>query len=310
MAKKYKPQKPNSKIKVKKIQDTEGLNTGFGNYKEATGGGHPFEAGNSNTRTTRENGKLREAENPETNQPRTEDGKFTYKSVNGQSINPEYGPSRGVTVPPTLTGGQNGVKIEDVEKEFKSEKGSYWDKYKDKWFREKGMVVTEGLSTKISAEAVWNMAKEYDKDLGEYKGEGENWSTKTGRKSKEEKAAVEQVQQGGGQQNVIEAESGGIKTMGKKFKQFVKDKEEPEVPAQEEPVGEQPVSEEPQEIQAQPWGKSGKFNSIIHDNFLAKMKNELGSEYDEEQMTDELVEDFLLSLSDEDIQEIIDYKKK
>ena len=208
---KYKPKKPDSKIKVKKLQDTEGLNTGFGEYKEAVGGGHPFEAGNSNTRTTRENGKLREAENAKTKQPRTNDGKFTYKSVNGQSIDPKYGPSRGVTVPPTLTGGENGIKISEVEKGFQSQSGDYWDKYKDKWFRKGGMVVTTGLSTKISAEDVWKMAKEYDETLGEYKGEGENWETKKGAKSKEEKSAKEEVEKTGEQQNVIEAETGAIK---------------------------------------------------------------------------------------------------
>lgn len=302
---KYKPKKPDSKIKVKKLQETEGLNTGFGEYNESTGGGKPFEAGNSNTRTTRENGKTRQAQNPTTNQPRTGDGKFTYKSVNGQSIDPKYGPSRGVTVPPTLTGGENGVKIEDVKEGFKSQSGDYWDKYKDKWYQKGSMVVTTGLSTKVSAEDVWKMAKEYDSSLGEFKGESENWSTKKGGKSKEEKSAKEEVEKTGEQQNVIEKETGGIKVMGKKFKDFVKAKEEP--PVKEEPA---PVKEEVKEevVQEKPWGKTGKFTDLVANNFKAKMKTELGDEYNEEIMTDDVIEEFLGSLSEEELKEIHDYK--
>ena len=101
----------------KKIEETQ--DSGFGKYSESTGGGKPFST--SNTRTTRENGKYRQANN-KTNQPRTNDGKFTYKSANGKSIDPKYWPSRGKTVNPLLTGGVNGIKIEDVEQEFQSKK--------------------------------------------------------------------------------------------------------------------------------------------------------------------------------------------
>ena len=220
--KKHKPQKPNPKIKVKRMQDTEGLNTGFGEYDEYTGGGHPFKAGDSNTRTTRENGKLREQENAgKTEQPRTGDGKFTYKSVNGQSIDPKYGPSRGVTVPPTLTGGENGIKIADVERDFKAQSGAYWDKYKDKWYNVGGMVVTKGLSTKVSRAAVWHMAQEYDKTLGQYrmhtkdgmKYEDEQWENKgAGRPTQDERSAKDAARKTKQQQNVMDSKSGGIKT--------------------------------------------------------------------------------------------------
>ena len=107
------------------------------------------------------------------------------------------------------------------------------------------MVVTTGLSTKISAKEVWNMAKEYDPSIGEFKGEGENWSSKKGGVSKEEKAAKEEVSKTGEQQNVIEKETGGIKVMGKKFKDFVKAKEEPaKDEVKEEPVVTEEAKEE------------------------------------------------------------------
>ena len=109
---------------------------------------------------------------------------------------------------------------------------------------------------------------------------------------------------------VVMDETGAIKAMGDKFKKFVQEKkggEEP--PVSEEPVqegGEQPV----EEVKDQPFGSSGKLTTRHADNFKAKMKEELGSEYDEEMMTDDVVEEFLLSLSDEELQEIYNYKNK
>lgn len=200
----------NPNFKKAKIQDTD--NSGFGNYQESTGGGKPFAKGNSTTRTTKENGQYRKANN-DTMQPRTGDGKFTYKSVNGQSIDPKYGPSRGKTVNPLLTGGENGVMIDDVEKQFSSESGTYWDKYKDKWYRKGGEIVTTDLKTRVAGEAVWNAAKRrYDSVKGEFEQESELFAeTKKGRSSKEEKAAKQQVQATGKEQAVISQPSGGIK---------------------------------------------------------------------------------------------------
>jgi len=280
---KYKPNK-DKKSHVKKIQETEG--SGFGEYKESTGGGHPFEAGNSNTRTTQENGKLRQSENAgKTNQPRDLGGRFTYKSVNGQSIDPKYGPSRGKTVNPLLTGGDGTIKIEDVEKQFGSQSGSYWDKYKDKWHQAGGKVVTEGLQTKISAEEIWNLAKKkYDTVKGEFEGESENWQTKTGAKSAAEKAAIEKVKATKQQQNPIDVSTGAIETKGglkKKMQDFVKAKTEPKVQEkapEAEKAPEQPspiVSEEDK----QPWG-SGKYNIGQKKKALERAKQELGDEYD------------------------------
>ena len=298
---KFKPSKDKKKHIVKKMQETEGLNSGFGEYGESTGGGHPFEKGNSNTRTTQENGKKRKAENPTTNQPRTNDGKFTYKSVNGKSIDPKYGPSRGKTVPPTLTGGVNGIKIEDVEEQFSSQSGAYWDDYKDKWYKVGGKVVTQGLSTKISGKAVWNQAKEYNSALGEYdeiigdefsgKGEAANWTTKTGKKSNAEKEAMGKAKAEKAQQNVIHKESGAIETVGgnkdtkKAITDFIKSKQEPAQPEQE-PIQE-PVVED------KPWGKTGKFKESDKNKALSRIKQELGSEYNEEFWTDENLEEVM-----------------
>ena len=210
----------------KKIQDFD--DSGFGKYQEGNGGGKPFST--SNTRTTRENGRYREANN-DTKQPRTDDGKFTYKSVNGESINPEYGPSRGKTVNPLLTGGKNGIKIEDVEKQFKEQKGEYWDKYKDKWYV-KGSKAVAGKGdyrTHVAGEAIWEIARQrYDKVKQQFGGkiewdaQNKEWvstdnmseekvfdEVKQGRKSASEKAAAQEAYMNKGNANVKSAATGG-----------------------------------------------------------------------------------------------------
>lgn len=196
----------------KKIQDTE--NSGFGNYQEGVGGGGSPEAKDPHQRAPGVNSTYRK-QNNDTMQPRTDDGKFTYKSVNGQSIDPKYGPSRGKTVNPLLTGGENGVKIEDVETDFANQSGAYWDKYKDKWYTKGGEVVTSGdFKTRVAADTVWNVAKrKYDTVKGEFEGESSVFEeTKKGRSSLEEKAAKQQAQASGEEQAVINQSTGAIKT--------------------------------------------------------------------------------------------------
>lgn len=214
MATKYNTGKQ-KKSSFKKIEETEGSN--FGNYQESTGGGKPFST--SNTRTTRENGKYRQANN-DTQQPRDQFGHFTYKSVNGKSIDPKYGPSRGKTVNPLLTGGDGTIKIEDVESQFDAKSGEYWDKYKDKWYRKGStLVVREGkdYKTKVAGESIWEVARQrYDSVAKEFGGRivwddnAKQWSTteegkesdtfketKKGRKSEAEKAAAQEVKKTG-----------------------------------------------------------------------------------------------------------------
>lgn len=201
----------NKNFTKKKIQDTE--NSNFGNYQEGVGGGGSPEPKNPAQRAPGVNSEYRE-ENNDTMQPRTDDGKFTYKSVNGKSIDPKYGPSRGKTVNPLLTGGENGIKIADVEKEFSSESGAYWDKYKDKWYRKGGEVVTGGdFKVRVASDAVWEVAKrKYNISEGGFEGEKSTFDeTKKGRRSGEEKAAVAQAKSAGDENAVIANTSGGIK---------------------------------------------------------------------------------------------------
>lgn len=195
----------------KKIQDTE--NSGFGNYQEGVGGGGSPEAKDPQQRAPGVNSSYRK-QNNDTMQPRTDDGKFTYKSVNGQSIDPKYGPSRGKTVNPLLTGGENGVKIEDVETEFANQSGAYWNKYKDSWYQKGGEVVTSGdFKTRVAGEAIWNVAKRsYNEVDGEFQSESSVFSeTKKGRRSKEENAARQKALASGEEQAVINQSTGGIK---------------------------------------------------------------------------------------------------
>lgn len=207
-----------AKYQKKKIQDTEG--SGFGKYKEGVGGGASPEPGDPSKHGHGVNSDHRKANN-DTMQPRTDDGKFTYKSVNGQSIDPKYGPSRGKTVNPLLTGGENGIKISDVEQEFYSQSGAIWDKYKDKWYQKgseyalmsQGSKHKEGFSTRVSGDAIWNVAKRrYDKVKGEFTGEsGVFKEGKKGARTAEEQTAIQKAQQTGEEQAVIDQSSGAIK---------------------------------------------------------------------------------------------------
>ena len=208
---------------VKKIQDYD--NSRFGKYDENTGGGHPFKAGDSNTRTTKENGKLRQSNN-DTMQPRTNDGKFTYKSANGHAIKSEK--SRGKTVNPLLTGGVNGVYIEDVEKQFKEKSGEYFDKYKDTWYVGGGEMIGTDFKTHISQKACWEVAHEkYDEEKGELGGESKNWEyNKRGVKSKDEKAAIQKAQVSGKSEAVIDKSTGAIKNAPNKSANYMTDNPE------------------------------------------------------------------------------------
>ena len=224
----------NKAFQKKKIQDTDG--SGFGKYQEGVGGGGSPEAKDPQQRAPGVNSDYRK-ENNDTMQPRTEDGKFTYKSVNGQSIDPKYGPSRGKTVNPLLTGGENGVKIEDVETQFANKSGSYWNKYKDSWYQKGSEIVTAGdFKVRVAAETIWNVAnRSYNEVTGEFGGEiefehslgsgktkkGQGTSgvgeretfaeTKKGRPGKEESAAKQKAQASGSEQGVISQSTGGLK---------------------------------------------------------------------------------------------------
>ena len=327
---KYNPNKEKKKHFVQKIQDTEGGN--FGKYQEGTGGGHPFEAGNTNTRTTRENGKKRQAENPKTNQPRTADGKFTYKSVNGKSIDPKYGPSRGKTVNPLLTGGDNGVYIREstydhdvysngylihkkgetikasehnVEEDFAEQSGAYWDKYKDKWYETGGKIITVDLSTQVSSDAIWEQAKKaYNEELKEFMGESEDWfETKFGKKSKTEQAAIEQVQKTGKQAPVIGADGGiekYVKGGNKAVKDFIQSKKQPvSAPVSQPSKPAEPVSAPAQAPvkEDKPWGKTGTFTESQKDAFVEELKKT--PDYDPDFFTDEFIEEFMLENKDQ-----------
>ena len=200
----------NKNFQKKKIEETKGGK--FGQYQEGVGGGGSPQAKDPNKRAPGVNSDYRK-ENNDTNQPRTDDGKFTYKSVNGKSIDPKYGPSRGKTVNPLLTGGENGVKISDVEQEFYSQSGTYWNKYKDSWYQKGGEIVTTDLKTRVAGDTIWNVAKRrYDSVKGEFESESTVFEeTKKGRLSKEEMAAKQKAKATGEEEAVINPSTGGIK---------------------------------------------------------------------------------------------------
>ncbi len=205
-----------AKWKKKKIEETEG--SGFGQYQEGIGGG----ASPNGTSDPSEHGHGRNSDhrrdNNDTMQPRTDDGKFTYKSVNGEETKYE---SRGETVNPLLTGGKNGIKISDVESQFSTQSGTYWNKYKDKWYQKGSeyVLMSQGKghkadwSVRVAGETIWDVAKKkYDKVKGEFTGESKVFKEgKKGARSSEEESARQLAQSTGKEQAVIEQSTGGIK---------------------------------------------------------------------------------------------------
>lgn len=263
--------------KKNKIQDTEG--GGFGQYREDVGGGGSPNPSSQGYHGHGANSDYRE-ENNDTMQPRTDDGKFTYKSANGKGI---QGKSRGKTVNPVLTGGENGVYIKDVKKQFEEQSGKYWDKYKDKWYRkgDKMAIEAQGLhhkkdfTTRVSAEDIWNVAQTYNENLGEFGGGGDVIhktkggtpirvktdgtvvegkvfdQSKKGRRTKNEQKAIDEAKRTGKEQAVI-GENGGFESANKPQ---AKQPEQPSTPASQPQPKTKPEPTQPQ-VQA---GK--KYNS-------------------------------------------------
>ena len=132
----------------------------IGTFKESTGGGTPLAKGE----------KLKDhPEAKRVQQPRDENGQFTYNSVNGKEL--KYGPSRGTTVPPFLKGikltfCQPGTKLKISDSEV--------------------LIMTIDMSV----EQIVANCKRYFESEGGFAGMGEGTSIKKmGRKSKEEKEA-------------------------------------------------------------------------------------------------------------------------
>lgn len=216
------------------IKDTEGGN--FGNYKEYNGGGSPKGGvwGGANGRVgwdeRKKQGEVKEYEHRK-DQPRTDDGKFTYNSVNGKETKYD---GRGETVNPLLTGGENGVYIKDVDKrgkahngvesQFKNKSGEVFDRYKGKWQPKGGMKATkEGkkFTIQFAADNIWDLAKyainPESGEFGESKRaqkagltkEGEQWKTKMGAPGKAGIEAKKEAKKTG-QEQFVKTEDGAV----------------------------------------------------------------------------------------------------
>ena len=157
----------------------------IGTYQEAPGGGTPSKGGGRGAMKkdfkvvdSKEEADAIRKSDPDAkiryNQPRDEDGQFTYNSANAKEL--VYGPSRGYTVPPFL----RGVKLTYVEK------GSTL-KVKDP---EDMRRMTYLLSTiNMSPEDIMIKCREYVKSENGFLGMGEGSAIKKmGRKTDAEKA--------------------------------------------------------------------------------------------------------------------------
>lgn len=215
--------------KMASIKDTEGGN--FGQYEESNGGGTPKGGvwggtdGRVGWEKRKKQGEVKEGENRQ-EQPRTADGKFTYNSVNGKETVYE---SRGETVNPLLTNGENGVYIKDhankrgsfkegVETQFQNKSGELYDKYKDKWATKGAEKITkEGkkFHTVIAKENIFEIARRsFDIKTGMFEGEAEQWSEKKkGAPSNIEKAARKEAQKSG-QETYVKTPTGAIAIKG------------------------------------------------------------------------------------------------
>lgn len=285
-----------------KIEETKG--GGFGKYKEGVGGGQsPNGSAKPGTHGHGVNSDHRK-QNNDTMQARTDDGKFTYKSVNGQSIDPKYGPSRGKTVNPLLTGGKNGVMIDEVEEQFENKSGKYWQEYGKEWFKkgdERAFLRnsdTKKIVIKKAAVAIWDLAKEYNMVKGEFveslSGDGASeesvWDeSKSGRKGKPEQQAEQQALASGKSQMVVDPKTGGYKSADKPFKKKEKPMQAP-APAPQQPAP-QPSSvvsqqqSEPKQSTPQPMASSDQESKQQQSLEQPQPKTEEFSENDIELAT-------------------------
>ncbi|MCR4661701.1 MAG: hypothetical protein K5765_06880 [Clostridia bacterium] len=301
-----------------KIQETQG--SGFGQYQEGVGGGASPQPLKPGTHGHGVNSDHRKANN-DTQQPRDNQGHFTYKSVNGQSINPKYGPSRGKTVNPLLTGGDGTIKISDVEQEFSAKSGSIWDKYKDKWYQKGSeFILQDGKKwkTHVAGETVWEVGKRrYDKVKGEFEKESSVFDEiKSGAPSKEEKTARQLAQSSGSEQAVLD-NSGAIKVKPGTVPLKPIKKEEPKkketspifssstgwkdvVPTEEQ------ISEETEEKK---FG-TGKYSWNEGDSVRSYLKEMLGDNYDPMFDDDVVLEEFIDANGGKEIFKEIEAEKK
>lgn len=168
------------------IAGDESMNK-IGTYDEAPGGGTPKQDGggrgamNKNfivVNSKEEADEIRE-ENPNAkiryNQPRDENGQFTYNSANAKPL--VDGPSRGTSIPPFLhkTRLTFAVKKEDA-------------------INYNGLIYLAGID--MTASELIDKFKEYNKEIGGFSGLTQNVAGKRGRRSGQEKKAISTGDQG------------------------------------------------------------------------------------------------------------------
>lgn len=158
---------------------------GIGEYSEAPGGGTPASGGGRGAMkgqfevvNSKEEAEAIKEKNPNAkiryNQPRDENGQFTYNSANGKGISTKH--SRGYTKPPFLAG----VDLTFIKK------GSTFQ-YKD----ENGKLTRVISSIDMTADELVNACKVYFETEGGFLGVIGTGITKKGSPSKVEKTGVE-----------------------------------------------------------------------------------------------------------------------
>ena len=134
----------------------------IGTYTESTGGGTPLKKGE----------KLKDhPEAKRVQQPRDEDGRFTYNSANAKPL--KYGPSRGVTIPPFL----RGAKMVFATKKNRG-------------------IVFDGTTWNFKIDMTAGQLVEKFKDILGAKSAADSIERKKGRKSNAEKEAMKKKQEG------------------------------------------------------------------------------------------------------------------
>lgn len=198
----------------------------MGNYTESTGGGTPIPKGE----------KLKDhPEAKRVQQPRDDEGKFTYNAVNFKDL--KYGPSRGETIPPFLRGVEfvyaqknangkiitdgsrynvsnldmDGGELIDNFKEYKSAEGGFkginnarFEKGKGRWSKadkERKEDGTPGYSGNTTNLAKYDTINQYKNDYGKYKEKAKDKKQRLAKKKENKENNDDKFGVQGGEEN-------------------------------------------------------------------------------------------------------------
>jgi hypothetical protein len=148
--------KKNKKSWYELISSTKGGQK-IGDYQESTGGGTPMKKGDKidYVADNPQEAEMYKKDHPSAivrvQQPRNEDGQFTYNSANRRTL--KYGPSRGETVPPFLLGAKLTFAKKSGKGAFVTEAGKKYSLPEDITSAEKFVEVYKDVKDWLNGDA-------------------------------------------------------------------------------------------------------------------------------------------------------------